>query len=96
MTINTGSTPTHNGFVTSYYFADQITVPFTFQNELPVDLPSPSSHYTVSLWDYDDGATDELIGGLSFRPDEVAMGFPETVELTATSFDLVLYVTWSW
>jgi hypothetical protein len=62
------------------------------------NLNSPSSQYTIYLWDYDDFDANDFMGGVNFTPYWSGNGFPTTLTLAPAGSDVsfTLNVSYIW
>ncbi len=79
---------------TYYEDADQR---YYYEFNCAINLNNPNDRYTVSLYDYDQGTSDEFMGGITFTPYNTTNNFPTTIRLDAggtVAFDLVVNYSW--
>jgi len=71
---------------------------YTFTPIPVIDLNSPFSQYTLTLYDYDDLDADDRMGGINFTPYNGTNGFPATIILAPGGADVTfsLNVTYIW
>ncbi|MBW8051197.1 MAG: hypothetical protein FVQ77_12820 [Cytophagales bacterium] len=72
------------------------SAPYTFTPSSSITLSSPTSNYTIRLYDYDSTSGDEYMGGILFTPYSSTNGFPSTSVVDAgagLSFTLHLSYT---
>jgi PKD repeat protein len=81
---------------TFYENADPSNV-YEFDVNPTFDLTSPTSQYSISLYDYDDTSADDFMGGINFSPYSATNGFPSIIELDAGG-DVAfrIYVSYAW
>lgn len=93
LTINIGTSPNSNDYVSNYF--TNATGPITLTQGFPKTL-SASSNWTLGVWDNDDLAVDEFMGGYYFKPTEFSNGFPSTVVIgdNTTDIQFTLQVEW--
>ena len=94
VSLNSGTTANTSDFTTGYY-QDVSGQSLTFSSDFPVTIPSPSSSYTVGLWDYDTVDADDFMAGIYFTPNSYKSGFPSTITLSTSSMEVVMSVTWN-
>jgi hypothetical protein len=93
VTINAGTSATSNGYVSNT--TNNLTgSSFSTSSGLPITLITPSSNYTVGLWD-EDTLEDVLMTGVYFIPNNFATNFPSNIRLTTSSVEVTLNVVWN-
>ncbi|HLG35835.1 MAG TPA: calcium-binding EGF-like domain-containing protein, partial [Bacteroidia bacterium] len=66
----------------------------TFTNNFPYTFSSPSTNYTIGVWDYDTPDPDDIMDAVYFTPNNYSGGFPSTFTVTGSSISMTLYVSW--
>ena len=71
---------------------------YTFTPNPLFNLTSPSSQYTLTLYDFDDFDADDWMGGVNFTPYTNTNGFPTTLVLSPTgaAVTFTIGVTYIW
>ncbi len=90
LSINSGTSANTNDFLSLRY--DNV-VGQTLTFSTPVTLPSPSSYWTVGIWD-NDTTGNEFMSGVYFIPNDFKNGFPSTITLNTSLMTVELNVTW--
>jgi len=71
---------------------------YTFTPNPTFNLTSPSSQYTLTLYDFDDFDANDWMGGVNFTPYNSSNGFPTTIILApggaAVTFSLNVSYIW--
>jgi hypothetical protein len=74
------------------------SIDYTFTPNPTFNLTSPTSQYTLTLYDYDDLDANDWMGGVNFTPYNSSNGFPTTIVLapsgSAVSFSLNVSYIW--
>jgi hypothetical protein len=82
----------------TYYENANPTLDYTFTPNPTFNLTSPTSQYTLILYDYDDLDADDQMGGVNFTPYSSSNGFPTTLVLApaggAVTFTLNVSYIW--
>jgi len=71
---------------------------YLFTPSPSIVLSSPTSQYTLRLYDYDSPSPDDYMGGVNFTPYNSTSGFPTTINLApsgaAVTFRLTVSYVW--
>ncbi len=92
-----GST-TLSSFSSNYITNANPSLDHQYTPPSPIVLSSPTSQYTINLYDHDDIDADDWMGGVYFTPYISTNGFPSTLILApsggSTSFQLEVSYVW--
>jgi hypothetical protein len=93
LTFNQGTTANLDGYVSGVY--NNVTgQDLEFSNGLPINLGTPSSSYTLGVWD-EDTLEYEFMGGIYFTPNNFSSGFPPSITIQVGAFSFTLAVIWN-
>ena len=92
LTINSGTVSNLNDFI-SGRVDNVVGQSLYYTTNLPITLPSPTTNWSVGLWD-EDSFSNEFMGGIYFVPSNFKAGFPPTITLTTSAISIELNVTW--
>ena len=88
---------TLSSFSSMYVTNANPSLDYQYTPSSPIVLSSPTSQYTINLYDHDDVDADDWMGGVYFTPYNSANGFPSTLILApsggSTSFRLEVVKT---
>ncbi len=73
---------------------NQFMLPAVFPMAVPYRLPSINQVYHITLYDYDDLSTNDLISKLSFNPEEFKSNRPLTK--TISGLDAIIEISFIW
>lgn len=93
LSINQGTAS--NDVQTSGVATDVTGGSITFDNNFPYTITAPSVDWAIGVWDYDSPDPNDFMGGVYFTPNNYKGGFPSTINLSAGSVGMTLYVTWN-
>lgn len=95
VTINSGTSPNQSSFVSGFTYTNATSNNLPFNTGFPVTLTSPNTNYIIGLWDDDSPASDELMAGVYFIPNDYDYNFPSYIIVTSATMSAKLYVTWN-
>ena len=92
LSFNSGSSANTSNFNSGVVY-DVTGGTLTYTNNFPMTISTPTSTWSVGLWDYDSPDPDDYMGGVSFIPNNYKSGFPSTINLSVSPVNMTLYVT---
>ena len=94
--ITLGQSSSSSDFVTGYQ-SNLTGSPTSYTLTTPKTITNLSSYSTIGLWDYDSTDPDDYMSGLYFIPNNEKAGFPSTIQIANSQFnlDFLLHVTWN-
>lgn len=95
VTMGLGTSASSSLYESPTYFNDAPSSgTYTFSGGLPVQLTATQT-YNIAVWDLDDLDADDLIGGLTFVPNDFYVsGTTSTITLSNAGFEIQVNVTW--
>lgn len=73
---------------------NQFMLPAVFQMTVPYRLPSMNQAYYITLYDYDDLSSNDLIARISFNPEEFKSDRPLTKIISGS--DAIVEISFVW
>ena len=95
ITINSGTSSTQNDFVSGFTYTNATGADMEYNTGFPVTIPTPSSYWSIGLWDDDSPDADDFMSGFYFIPNDQNAGFPSTLTLSTSDLTVEMKVTWN-
>lgn len=94
-TVSFGGTTLWNS--PTYYADANPSLDYDFTPSPAIDLNSPTSQYTIRIYDYDTSDPDDYMGGILFYPYNSSNGFPSSITIDAgAGVAFKLYLSYLW